>query len=316
MLTCKEIAQKLLENDSFAIICHVRPDGDAIGSALALQSGLASFGKKADVFCGDTIPSKFGFIDGVYGFNTDTSENYSAFVAVDCADEARLGLLKDKFLSCKNTFNIDHHVSNTRFAKYNFVEENSSNCENIYAVLTEMGAKIDRSVAMQLMLGVSTDTGNFAHKNVTSNTFAVASKLMNCSADINKISYEMFKRQSAERALLFGKTMSKIRYELGGKVGIIVITDENMRACVCDQSETEGFIDFVLGVDTVEVAVSVMEVGFEKYKVSFRSKKPDVNEVAGMFGGGGHVLASGCMINGSIEEVIDRLTFAISRVID
>lgn len=313
MITLNDLALNINRYNSFAIVCHIRPDGDSVGSSLALKEGLISLGKRADVFCADAIPDKFAFIGGVDGFSTKIDGEYDAFISVDCAEEGRIGDLYFDFKKQKNTFNIDHHISNTRYAKVNYVVDTSSNCENIFEVLTALGVSITKDIANKLLLGISTDTGNFAHKNVTDNTFLVASKLVNCGGDINLIHYEMFKRQSKARAKLISKVMSKLRYALEDKLAIAVINNADIIEAGAKPDETEGFIDFVLSIDCVEVAASIMEVGDKKYKISLRSKGTNVNEIATVFGGGGHVLASGCMINGYLEDVIDKLTFTVSQ---
>ena len=308
-----EMAEKWKKYGSFAVFCHVRPDGDTIGSAIALREYLLATGKKADLFCSDVIPDSFRFFKPTEDFRTEITAKYDAFVAVDCASADRLGDLASAFLNAENTFNIDHHVSNERYAKYNFVRDRAANCENIYELFTLSATALSATAARALLLGISTDTGNFAHKNVTGNTLRVAGALVDAGADLNLISYEMFKRQSKARAKLFGNVVSKIRYALSGTLAIAVITTADLSAAGAKPSETEGIIDFVLSIDGVGVAASVLETGDLRYKISFRSKKTDVNGVAGMFGGGGHTLASGCMIAGYLEDVIDKITFAVSR---
>ncbi len=312
----KQLANQLNKFESFAIICHVRPDGDAIGSAISLKKGLQVLGKKAEVFCDDIIPEKFKSLVDISVFSNTINDEFDAFVAVDCADENRLGNLYANFSKCKNTFNIDHHVSNTRYAKFNLVEDNSSNCENIYYLLTALNAEISKDIADAILMGISTDTGNFAHKGLEKSTFVVAGELIDKGADINRIYYQMFCAQTRERAKLFALVNSSIRYALDGKLGIAVITRDLIDKSGAKASDTEGIIDFVLAVDCVEVAVAILEVGENRFKISLRGKSTDVNAIARVYGGGGHVLASGCMINGYLENVIDELTYTVSQYMD
>ena len=158
-----------------------------------------------------------------------------------------------------------------------------------------------------------TDTGNFKHKNVSSETLLVASKLLEKGADINYIVYKMFTEQSKERAKLFGLVSSKIRYFLDDRFAVMTVSSEMLKDSNARPDETEGFIDFLMGVKSVEVGACVLEMAKNKYKISFRSKGTDVNAVANVFGGGGHVLASGCQIQGEYEEVVDKIRFAVSR---
>ncbi len=317
MNTLVEIAEKLKKVNKVAIICHVRPDGDAIGSAVGLALALQKLSINVKVFCDDVIPKKFEFINAQEFFSKKLTEDFDAIVAVDCADELRLGEENALvFSKHKNTFNIDHHISNTRFAKFNYVFDNSSNSENIYELVKCLGVEIDETLATFLFMGVMTDTGNFRHQNVSVNTFLTASKLVEKEVDVTNVYYNLFTKQTKFRAKLFGLTMESLRYFLDSRLVIGTISNEMLLKSGALLEDTEGMIDFIMGIDTVEVGILISEVGKNKYKCSFRSKKVDVNQIAGIFGGGGHVLASGCQICGAYEEVIDKLTFAVSKYID
>lgn len=313
MISLTELSNKLKSERKIALFCHVRPDGDSLGSALALKNALNNLGIEADVYCDDPVPSRFFFLNAVKVVKNSLDGDYTALVAVDCADITRLGSFSEKFLSHKNTYIIDHHISNTRFAKVNYVVDNASNSENVLDLITEMNSKIDNETANLLIMGIMTDTGNFRHKNVTPKTFYSAGKLLELGADVNNIYYHMFSKQSKERAKLFGQTMSKIRYFLDGRFALATVRLIDFESTGAEQSETEGFIDFVMGIKGVEVGACVMETQKDKYKISFRSKSADVNAVAGTFGGGGHVLASGCQISGDYEEVVDKVYLAVKR---
>ena len=296
-----------------AIISHVRPDGDTLGSALALFHALNNLGIKAKVFCDDTVPSRFFFLKSAELVEKVISGEFSAMLAIDCADITRLGNLAEQFLKHKNTYTLDHHISNTRYAKENLVIDNASNCENVLALIESLGADITTEMANLLAMGMMTDTGNFRHKNVTSNTMHSVAKLIDKGADLNTINYNMFSKQSKNRAKLFGLTMSKIRYFLDNRFAVASVLEKDITLSGAKKDETEGFIDFVMGIEGVEVGACILEMDKNKYKISFRSKGTDVNEVAGTFGGGGHVLASGCQIQGEYEEVVDKICFAVSR---
>lgn len=313
MISIKELAAKLKREKNAAIICHVRPDGDALGSALALSKALENLGIGSVVACDDVIPSRFLFLNAVEKVVRILDGEYSAMIAIDCADITRLGCFADKFSCHKNTYVIDHHVSNPRFAVTNYVVDQASNCENVYDLIGELGVDVDEETAQLLMLGIMTDTGGFRHKNVTAKTLFTAGVLKEKGADINLIYYHNFSKQSKNRALLFGRTMSKIRYFLEDRLAVATIRFEDLQSCGADASETEGFVDFIMGIECVEVGVCILENSSDKFKISFRSKTVDVNAVANTFGGGGHVLASGCRICGEYEDVVDKIRFAVSR---
>lgn len=317
-MTLREIADKLKTIESAAIFCHMRPDGDTLGAALGLQGLLRACGIPSEVVCESPVPAKFFFLEGMREVASVPTKDAQAFIAVDSSDEARLGALCETFTKSKKIkFNIDHHVSNTRFGDYCYVEERAATCEIVTALADELEVPIDAHTANCLLLGVSSDSGNFAHKNVTENTFLTAAKLLRCGADIHEIQYNMFKRQPRERALLFGRTMSKIRYFYGDKIALISVGKKTLEECGATSDMTEGFIDFPLSVDGVEVAACLLETKPHSFKISLRSKgRSDVNKIASVYGGGGHVLASGCMIGGELEEVVDKLVYTIRQHIE
>ena len=315
-MTISEIALKIKRLKSALIISHNRPDGDTIGSALALKTALSYLGINASVACESDIPEKFNFLSGDETFLKPESVNreYDGYIAVDCSVPTMFPKFYEIFTKKKTTFNVDHHVSNSRYAKYNYVCDTGANTENIYDLIVELGVEIDEKIANFLLLGIVTDTGNFAHSNTTSKTLLIASKLVEKKADINKIIYKMFKDQTRERAMLYSKVINKMEYYLDGQVAVITISKKDLQECGANDSMTEGFIDFPLTVRTVEVAFSLLETANNRYKISMRSKgKVNVNEIASIYGGGGHILASGAMMNGYREDIIDKLVYNVKQ---
>ncbi|MBO7214234.1 MAG: DHH family phosphoesterase, partial [Clostridia bacterium] len=262
-MTIAEITTELSKAKSVLIFSHNRPDGDTVGSATALRLALIKKGVRADLACHNDIPEKLKYIKSVneYSPSVDKTVSYDAFVAVDCANEYMFTELYGKFCKHKNTFNFDHHVSNTRYAKYNFVEESAATCEIIYAVIKELGVEIDSEIATSLLTGLITDTGVFYHSNTTDRTLLIASELKKLGADLNFIIKKNFKDQSKERAKLYGNVISRMRLYLDDKVGVITISKKDIEEAGAVSNMTEGFIDYVMTVDTVEVAISLLETG-------------------------------------------------------
>lgn len=311
------IAEKLRAAEKIAVITHMRPDGDAFGSALALVAALKKAGKDC-VACDESgVPSNLAFIKETAWITSELPENADVYVAADCADIARLGALAGDFKAAEAralTVNIDHHVSNTRYAKENFVRVCSANCMNMLGLILTLGVEIDKDTANLLMTGLLTDSGGFSHDDVTEETFAAAAFLCAAGADVAALQYTLFKKQPKARALLHGETMSKMKFAFDNRFAYIVITKESMERLNADAGMTEGFVDFPLSVDSVEICASVMEVKKRQYKISLRSKSyADVNRLAGIFGGGGHVRAAGCMLNGDLYDVLDKLSYAVSQ---
>ncbi len=317
----ERIANRIKQASMVAIVTHMRPDGDAFGSAFALSCALAKLGIDNRVCVESDVPSNLAFIKGLEKAQKQLPEACDLIVAVDCSDEQRLGALSDSFLIAKrkniDTVNVDHHISNTRYAKYNFVRECSANCMNVATLIEYLGTSIDKNIAEYLFIGLLTDSGNFSHDDVTEETFALAAKCAAAGVDVRYYQYNLFKKQSKARAALFAKTMEKTRYYFDDRFAAIVITRQAMTECGADQGMTEGFVDFPLGVDSVEIAAAILEVKQGQYKISLRSKTyADVNKLAGTYGGGGHVRAAGCMLFGELEEVLDKLSYTVSQYLE
>lgn len=318
MTTIAEIAGIIKKIKSAVIFTHVRPDGDTIGGAMALSCALKTLGIANEVVNEGAIPHNFLYLEGIGSILRTPTLDAEAYICVDTSDVARLGELKRVFVTGarkgKLTVNIDHHISNTRFCKFNFVRDRASNCENIAELIRELGVPQDKLTSNYLMVGMVTDSGGFSHSSVNGDTFRAAAEAMDGGADVAKITYELFKKQSKARAMLFAQVISNIRYYLNDALAIALITQDMLKKYGLGPDSTEGMVDFALSVDTVEVSACLMEVKTGQYKVSFRSKeKVNVNELARTFGGGGHVFASGCMLFGEPEEVFDKLRYAVAQ---
>ena len=316
--TLDEIIAKLNGAKTVAIFCHGRPDGDALGSGLALCLALKSMGKTAYMCCDDAPPEKFSFIPAMQQVKTELPNiEYDLMVSVDCADLTRLGSFAKRYAKFKGvTVNIDHHISNDGYGKFNYVEVCPASSEIVTLLFQKAGYTVTEEIANLLMLGLITDSGNFTHLDVSERTYNIGAYLRSKGADMYTINYNMFSRQPKERAVLYGKVMSKMRFELDDKLAIVVIPNADLTKAGSDTGLTEGFVDFPLTVEGVEVAASLMEYKPHLYKVSLRSKgKVNVNEVAVGFGGGGHVLASGCLLGGPLEEVLEKLTYAVYQAL-
>ncbi len=320
MQSLREIASVIGGMKSAVIFTHTRPDGDTIGSGLALYYALKKLNIPCEICNDSEIPEKYRFMPGAALFQkTPTLPFPAGYIAVDSAEPKRLGLLEGVFSRAgkRVTVNIDHHVSNSQYAQYNYVRECAANCRNVAELLSLLGVKPDKEIADALMLGLVTDSGNFSHGDVDGDIFRTAGELMDAGADVNTITYEAFRRQSKARAALYADTMSGLRYLLDDRFAVIVVRKAELEKYGVDQSATEGFVDFPLSVEGVEVAAALLEVKFRQYKISLRSKGwVNVNAVAAVYGGGGHILASGCMLFGEEEEVIDKLRYTVSQFLD
>lgn len=315
MNTIQEIADVMKRLKSAVIFTHTRPDGDTIGSGVALSRALSLLKIKNQVVNDGEIPEKFYYLDGVREIARTPDFDAEGYICVDSSDENRLGELSHVFLKGvskgKVTINIDHHISNSRYCKYNYVLTCSSNCQNMAKLIEALGVPFDSVISNALMTGIITDSGTFSHLDVNGETFRAAAMACDGGANVNKITYELYQKQSKNRADLYLNVLNGMRFLLDDRLTVVCVTQDALLSRGLKTDATEGIVDFGLTIDSVEVSVCLLEVKKGQYKASFRSKRVNVNAVAGMFGGGGHVLASGCMLFGDYEEVVDRIRYAV-----
>lgn len=302
---------------SILIVCHVRPDGDCLGAGFAIKRIAENCGKKAKLVVDSPAPAAYSFIGGYEELVSACDEaqlvglNYDLAIAVDCGDRTRLGKYYSLYEKIGNTVNIDHHKTNDRFAKINFVDKDkSSTCEIIFDLIEgEIGITPD--IATLLYLGLSTDTGNFMHSNTTPSALLVASRLLEYGADLETIVNKFYKNNSKGKLYLISRTIEGMRFFRNGEIVVMTVTKKMLNDCDCVISDTEGIIDYGMSIGSVRVAVCMSEQRENSYKVSFRSKDVDVCAAAAVFGGGGHVRAAGCVANGFYEDVIRKVVRAI-----
>ncbi len=315
MNTLKEIAQVVKNLKSAVIFTHMRPDGDTLGCGTALSCALDLLGIHNEVVNEGEIPERFSYLMEIKQVRRSPTIDADGYILVDSSEEARLGRLGEFYLkNCakKITVNVDHHISNTRFANYNFVRCRASNAENVLELIKELGVPVTKDIAECLLTGMVTDSGAFTHSDVNGDTFRAAGEMADAGADVNRIYYECMQRQTKTRAEFSMCVLSHLRYLLDDKLAVALVTLQTLSDYGLKPDATEGIVDYGLTIDGTEVSVCLLEVKKGQYKASFRSKgKVNVNEIAKSFGGGGHVLASGCMLFGEPEEVIDKVRYAV-----
>ncbi len=298
--------------NSILIVCHIRPDGDCLGAGFALTRIALNLGKRVDFVTDSDKPKAYSFIKDYHLLNEKKMQKYDLAIAVDCADDARLGRYLAPFLSARHSINVDHHRTNNYYGKENHVAPDiSSTCELLYSLIKDEGV-INEQIATDLYLGISTDTGNFMHSNTTSSTLLVASELLAKGANHTSIVNDFYKNNTKNKVMLISKAIESMRFFANDKVVVITITAKTLNDCGCTILDTEGLIDYGMSIGTVEAAACMTEQKERSYKVSFRSKGVDVAASAMVFGGGGHKLASGCVVNGHYEDVVNKVVKSIT----
>ena len=306
------IIDRIRKAETILIVCHIRPDGDCLGAGFSLKKIAENLGKKVDFVSDSDKPKQYSFIDGFDSLNDVKYDGYDLGIAVDCGDDARLGKYLIPFKKCKHTINIDHHGTNNYFAEENYVEPYiSSTCELLFSIIENENV-IDKEIATLLYLGLSTDTGNFMHNNTAPSSLLVASKLLALGADLQLIINGFYKNNTKNKLALISKAIASMRFFHDDEVVVITITAKDLSDCGCVMADTEGVIDYGMSIGSVKAAVCMTEQRERSYKVSFRSKEPDVAAAAGVFGGGGHKMAAGCVANGYYEDVVRKVVKAVT----
>ncbi len=292
-----------------AVVGHIRPDGDAVGSVLGMTSALLDYGKDAYALFDGKLPEKYAILRGADKAMQE-GEGFDLVIFCDCADFSRAGCLTS-LLGKRNvkSINLDHHKTNDRFADVNLVLPNvASTCEIVFAVLEALKLPISSATANCLYTGLLTDSGSFANTNVNQNCFDAASKLVALGADPNAIATAIVKSSSRERLSLLARAIASIRYFENGTLAVMTISAKMFDETGAERNDTEGMIDYALNVNGVRAAACLMESGKNTFKVSFRSKKDvDISKAAMSFGGGGHAQAAGCVLNGFYEDVVEKV---------
>ncbi len=315
---CKELnlsglCKYLKAHDDYIILTHISPDGDTLGSAYALALGLISKGKRAFVVCNDEIPKKYDYFVGKANLK---SFDYKTIIAVDVADAKLLGSLYEKY-SDKIELNIDHHISNTHYAKKLYLDASASaTAECIYDILKYMHVKITPLIATALYTGISTDTGCFKYANVTPKTHKTAAELLKCGIDAAEINRRMFDTKSKNRIELEKMVLETAEFLFDGRCLMLTVTNDMKVKSGCEPSDLEGVAAISRSVEGVLVGISLKQSDDEdnEYKVSLRTYPPlDASAICKTLGGGGHVAAAGCTLIGTLEQVKEQIISAVGK---
>ena len=312
-ITLEKAASLLSEKDNILILMHRSPDGDTIGCGYALCLALRSMGKKAQAVCSDPIPAKYSYI-------TDHADEQSFdpeyIVSVDIAAPQLFGEGLSGYVD-RVDLCIDHHGSNSGFAKYGFVDPSAAACAQIIARLIDlMGVETSSVIADAIFTGVSTDTGCFKFSNTTAETYRIAADMIDRGAQGFMISRLMFDTKSRSQLELEKLALDTLEYRCDGKIAIITLTTEMMTATGADDSETEYITSLPRQIEGVLVGITIKQKSPELCRISVRAAVgTDASAICSVFGGGGHKGAAGCSIEASPDEAKERIAAAAAEVI-
>ena len=319
--TFAEIGRALREHQRFAVLSHVRPDGDALGSQLALALSLQELGKTVRVWNEDGMLEKYSFLPHAELLTKPpaTKEDVDLVVALDTAVQTRLGTALDAVGSAKMTINIDHHPSNPAYGDLVYVDPASpATGQILFELIADQKLPLTKEIAENLYVAISTDTGSFQYPNTTARTFEIAAELIRTGVDVGRVSQLLYENYPRRRIELLRELLGTMRFEGKGRVASFSLSLEMAKRLGVLPEDNEGLIDHLRAIQGVIVAVFFEELPDGKVRVSMRSKseKADVCAICMKFGGGGHTLAAGARVRGTLAEVEQKVLEAICEVVD
>lgn len=312
-LTLKQTAKYLKKHNSYIILTHAAPDGDTLGSAYALYYALNEIGKTACVLCSEIIPKKYDY----FARKTDHIKIEDAtIVAVDVADEKLLGAFEEEF-SGKIDLCIDHHISNTKYAKSLYLDANAAaTAESIFELINAMNVNINDVTAKALYTGIVTDTGCFKYSNVTDKTHKIAASLYEYNIDAPEINRLMFDTKSKSLLEIEKRVLETAEFHFNDRCMLLTVTAAMQAETGCGGTELEGIAVISRSVEGVKVGITLKQTDDEQFKVSVRTFEPvDASAICKALGGGGHKAAAGASVKGTLDEVKQKvLTVAMKAL--
>jgi phosphoesterase RecJ-like protein len=316
--TRAQIAAAIRVRQRFVIASHLRPDGDAIGSQLAMAFALQRLGKDVRVVSRDKPPPPMLVFPGVSTIEIveRVEDPGDAVIVMECSDLERTGV---EGLDGGFVINIDHHPGNTMFGSLNWFDVSAAACgEMVFDLIGELGVGLTVDVATHVYVAILTDTGSFHYSNITPRTFDICRQCVEVGVSPAAVARSIFDSNNLGRLKLFGAVLSKMQLDETGRIATVYVDQQLANDCGGTYDDTEGLINLPLTVKEILAVVFFKENGPEDWRVSMRSKgEIDVNAVAKQFGGGGHKNASGCSARGSLATLVtlfgQKLTEAIER---
>jgi bifunctional oligoribonuclease and PAP phosphatase NrnA len=302
--TRAEVAREILKRQRFVISSHVRQDGDAIGSQLAMAYALRALGKDVRIVNATVPPPPLMIFPGVSDIEVteDAGDPGDAVIVMECGDLARTGV---RGLDRGFVINIDHHPGNTMYGAMNWIDLSAAACgEMVFDLVKELGVPLSYEVAVHVYVAILTDTGSFHYSSISPHTFDICRQCMEAGVHPPFVAGSIFDSNNLGRLKLFGAVLSKMELDETGRLATVWVDRRLAENCGGTYEDTEGLINLPLTVKEIQAVVFFKEHGPDDWRVSMRSKGDvDINAVAKQFGGGGHKNASGCSAKGKFDEL-------------
>lgn len=319
--TLTEIGGVLRAHQRFAVLSHVRPDGDALGSQLALALSLQHLGKDVTVWNEDGLLEKYSFLPGGERLTQPPREprDFDVAVALDTATQNRLGSAGESVRHAKTWINIDHHPSNPGYGDLVYIDPTApATGQILFELIKSEQLPMDGAIAENLFVAISTDTGSFQYPNTTARTFEIGAELVRAGVQVGRVSQLLYENYPRRRTELLRELLGTMRFEANGQIASFSLSLKVAAELGVRPEDNEGLIDHLRAIHGVIVAVFFEELIDGKVRVSMRSKSEevDVSAICQKFGGGGHKLAAGTRVRGTLAEVEQKILEAICDVID
>ncbi len=301
--------------DSVVVATHVDPDGDAVGSSLALALMLLDQGKRVTLYDRDPVPYNFAFLPGAERFGRQLPESCDLLCLLDCSSRERAGEELAAWAGARNMLCIDHHLTASVEAEVSLVDpEASATGELVYELALELAPGFGFAVAVNLYTAILTDTGSFRYSNATPTAFAAAGELVRRGVDPWEVTQQVYESHPAARLRLLARVLETLKVSPSGRAASVWVTEEMFAETGSNSEHTDGMINYPRSIAGVEVAFMVRETGPGECKVSFRSRgRVNVASLAAEFGGGGHHNAAGCRMGGCLPDVVEEVFAMVDR---
>ncbi|MBN1694672.1 bifunctional oligoribonuclease/PAP phosphatase NrnA [candidate division WOR-3 bacterium] len=312
----QEVFELINSNQNFLIVSHKNPDGDSLGSEIALALALMKLEKKVYIYNSDPPPERYSKFPKASLIQTE-KKNFKedVIIFVDCAEIDRIGKIKENIDFSKPSINIDHHIGNTKFGTINLIKPDYSSTAEIIYKLIKNEIPMDKEIATYLYIGILTDTGAFRYPNTTSHSLRVASELVEYGVTASQVSEFIWFTDPEARIKLLGDVLHTMN--LYDKISIMYVTKEMLEKHRAKEEDTEEFIDYGLSIKGIETAAIIKEREDGTLKVSLRSKNNiPVQELAAKYGGGGHRTASGFTVKKELEPFKKELRKELEELVE